>query len=130
MAPRCAAKMRLLDLDDGCLGEVVKVLGLERRTLMLVCKRLRGLAERAVHERQRPGESVMDAVERAAPGSTVHLLPGNYKEVGWLQAEWGRHSAGGLCTPVSNAGAQLGHLSTCLHLPRPPAPPTLARPCC
>lgn len=45
-----------------------------------VCKRLRELAEAAVHSRQLPGQSVMDAVELARPGDCLHLRPGFYKE--------------------------------------------------
>lgn len=74
--------MQLLDLDDGCLAQVVSKLGLARRTLMCVCKRLRDIAQNAVHSHQAEGQSVMDAVELAQPGDTVHLLPGYYKARG------------------------------------------------
>ena len=47
-----------------------------------VCTRLRGLAQAAVHSYQRPGQSIMDAVDLAAPGDTLHLLPGYYKASG------------------------------------------------
>lgn len=45
-----------------------------------VCKRLKSLAEAAVHSYQQRGQSVMDAVELAQPGDTVHLLPQRFKE--------------------------------------------------
>ncbi|KAL4445841.1 hypothetical protein ABPG77_009040 [Micractinium sp. CCAP 211/92] len=76
-APRVT---QLMDLHDGLLQHIVKRLGVDRRTVMLVCKRLRDLARRVVHSRQLPGMSVQDAVEAAEPGDTVHLLPGFYKE--------------------------------------------------
>lgn len=69
-----------MDLHDGVLQHIVKRLGADRRTVMLVCKRLRDLAQGLVHSHQLPGMSVQDAIEAAEPGDTVHLLPGFYKE--------------------------------------------------
>jgi len=73
-------RLSLLDLDDACLSIVVSKLGLTRRTVMTMCKRLKSLAEAAVHSYQQEGQSVMDAVELAQPGDTLHLLPARFKE--------------------------------------------------
>lgn len=102
-------KLMLLDLDDAVLSYVVSKLGVQRRTIMTgarrpwfcfvrrpfacarpdlaalapraaVCRRLRELAQASVHTYQVAGQSVMDAIEVAQPGDTVHLLPGCYKE--------------------------------------------------
>ncbi|PSC67871.1 hypothetical protein C2E20_8525 [Micractinium conductrix] len=72
--------VRLLDLHDGILQNIVRRLGFDRRTVMVVCKRLRDLAVGAVHSHQLAGQSVQDAIEAAQEGDTVHLLPGFYKE--------------------------------------------------
>lgn len=69
-----------MDLHDGVLQQIVKRLGVDRRTVMMVCRRLRDLAQGLVHSHQLPGMSVQDAIEAAEPGDTVHLLPGFYKE--------------------------------------------------
>ncbi|KAI7844341.1 hypothetical protein COHA_002139 [Chlorella ohadii] len=73
-------RLSLLDLDDACLSIIVSKLGLTRRTVMTVSKRLKSLAEAAVHSYQQEGQSVMDAVELAQPGDTLHLLPVRFKE--------------------------------------------------